>query len=189
MCSQRIPLTYPRVSIIWLWLIITLTLLPVFTERLVAAARLNNDFDPISYTVGQPFEQNPPAGSHIRIDPSLPTPDDILRIRVSGEWINVCVPHYEAHRIVGNVIRIEAVTTLLGVCLPIELPRSWSFTVEVGPLPIGVYTVEVYLLDSSFPGRPPILYDAASFLVATDRLYLPLFWANTDRLLDHIFKL
>ncbi len=112
-------------------------------------------------------------GTQIVIDPPAPTPNDTIQIAVSGEWPNVCVPRYQSHQIVGKMIRIEAEATLFGRCIALEEPGSWSFIVEVGPLPIGLYTVEVYLVDSSFWGRPPILYGTTSFLVSTERLYLP----------------
>lgn len=54
----------------------------------------------------------------------------------------------------------------------------WSFTVDASPLPVGLYTVEVYLADSSPWGMPPILYDTTLFLVSTERLYLPLILRN-----------
>lgn len=176
-CGQRLWSVYPlyqRAPAIGLWLLITLTLFLALAERRVEAASPDSHLGLRSYIAGPPFERYHPYGSHIRIEPRAPTPSDVIRIIVSGEWPNVCVPRYQSHQIIGNVIRIEAEATFIGMCIALAEPGSWSFTVEVGPLPIGLYTVEVYLVDASFWWRPPpILYDTTSFMVATERLYLP----------------
>jgi hypothetical protein len=109
--------------------------------------------------------------SYITIAPPAPTPDDVIRITVSGKWFNVCVPRYQSHQVNDNMIRIEAKATIFGFCVPIEGPTDWSFTVEVGPLPIGLYTIEFYIFD---PLIGLILYDNSTFMVATERLYLPI---------------
>lgn len=169
---------YLRRLNIWLWLTITLILLSAFTERRVEAHYPNHNANPTSYIAGQPLGLSFLFGSHIHLDPSQATPNDVIRITVGGEWFNVCVPRYHSHQIIGNVIRITASANLFDVCVALVEPTSWSFTVEIGPLPIGLYTVEVYLLDLSLPGSPPILYDTISFMVATERVYLPVILCN-----------
>lgn len=105
-------------------------------------------------------------GTYIRIDPSMPTENDLIRITVGGEWPDACAPRYRSHQIVGNVIRIDAVLPCL-LCICAQVITPWSFTVEVGPLPVGLYTVEIN-------GR-----SALSFLVPTvTRLHLPLLLRN-----------
>lgn len=97
-----------------------------------------------------------PYGSYIHISPSAPTPNDVIRITVSGESACANVPRYLSHEIVGNMIKIYT-TPPFPICLPAITP--WSFTVEVGPLPVGAYNVQAN-------GQ------LCSFLVATERAYI-----------------
>jgi hypothetical protein len=150
----------------------------ISADSLVKAAHPSGNPDLIPPLDRETPELSATHISHIRIDPPFPTENDVIRITAFGNWFNICVPRYQSHQIVGNVIRITATASFFGVCVPIEGPTSWSFTIEVGPLPIGLYIVEVYFLDPSFWGRPPILYDTTSFLVPKVRLYLPVIRRN-----------
>jgi hypothetical protein len=68
---------------------------------------------------------------------------------------------------VGNVIRIDAVANPDDMfCIQILMP--WSFTVTVGPLPAGFYTVEVYIARGS--QGEPILHHTTSFLVRREEV-------------------
>lgn len=91
----------------------------------------------------------PPNGITINIYPPAPTERDVIRITPSGEWGDSCIPVYESHQIVGNVIRVNAWLPYPDgtMCLFIVLP--WSFIVEVGPLSAGLYTVEVHIIGYS----------------------------------------
>jgi hypothetical protein len=152
------------------------SLAPALVEIQVNATHPRSNPILISPADKESLDLDPPYGSHIHIDPPAPMPNDIIRITVSGDWPNVCVPRYYSHQIMGNVIRIDAVATLVGACIPVELPKFWSFDVEVGPLPVALYTIKLYILD---PVIGPIPYGTASFLVSTERLYLPIIYHTT----------
>jgi hypothetical protein len=98
---------------------------------------------------------------HIDIYPSRPTVEDVIQITPSGERTTSCVPVYQAHQVTGNVIEIYAAVNPF--CLPcLQVLTSWEFTVEVGPLPAGTYTVELY---NRICDWPPYLHDRTSFTV------------------------
>jgi hypothetical protein len=103
------------------------------------------------------------AGTTDQIDiyPPGPTVGDVIQITPSGEWMTSCVPVYQAHHVTGSVIEIYAeVNPSCHPCLQVLTP--WEFTVKVGPLPAGTYTVELHL---SICSRSPRLHDRKSFTV------------------------
>lgn len=176
MTGKGITPAYLQFPAILLELVIGLGLVLVPAESQVKATGPSRTMDSMPRSFEHLLELYPFYDSHLTIEPSTPTPDDVIRITTGGEWSNVCVPRYQSHQVIGNIIRIEAEAILFGVCIPIEGPTSWSFTVEVGPLSNGLYTVELYILD---PLVEPVLYETTSFMVATDRLYLPIILATS----------
>lgn len=116
-------------------------------------------------------ETNHSDSSHISLVPPMPTENDTLKITVSGVWWNTCVPRYQDHSLEGNEIRIYATADRFGLCIALAGPTFWSFTVEVGPLPVGLYVINVYLVEPLFG---PNLYDTRSLIIPKVRLYLPL---------------
>jgi hypothetical protein len=177
MIDKGITPAHLRLSTILLGLMVGLGLVLASDGSQVKATSLSST-DSMPRPFKHPLEQYTSYSSHITIDPSAPTPDDVIRITVGGEWFNVCVPRYQSHQVNDNTIRIEAVASF--ICMAIEGSTSWSFAVEVGPLPIGLYTVELYLYLLGLPGPliRPILYNSTSFMVATERLYLPVILRN-----------
>lgn len=171
MCDKETWLTHLQRLTIWLGVIVELGLALAFAYSQAEAANLSSNLGSILPLEEVSFEGYAYTASAIRIDPPAPSPNDVIRITVSGEWPNMCVPRYQSHRIKGNTIRIDAVGTLFGICIAVCMPMSWSLAVEVGPLPVGLYTVEFYILD---PVGGPIGYNSTSFLVATERIYLHL---------------
>jgi hypothetical protein len=91
----------------------------------------------------------PQTGITIDVHPVAPTRNDVIRITPSGLWGNACIPVYQTHQIDGDVIRIYA-----GLPYPPDINcayviSSWGFTLEVGPLPAGRYTIEVQIVGYS----------------------------------------
>ena len=110
----------------------------------------------------------------INISPVLPTQNDTIQITPSGEWPDSCIPLYQSHQIVNNVIMIDAVIDYPGiVCLTVILP--WGFTVDVGALPGGSYRVDVYITDLMYGFPTSTLCITKSFTVFTEvsKIYLP----------------
>jgi hypothetical protein len=91
----------------------------------------------------------PQTGITIDVHPVAPTEHNVTRIMPSGLWRSFCIPVYQSHQIVGNVIRINAGLPYPPgtMCADVVLP--WGFPVEVGPLPAGRYTVEVFVIGYS----------------------------------------
>lgn len=150
-------------------LVIVLGLALILAGSQVRAAHPSGNSNLITPTDKESLELYPPYGSYIHINPPVPTPNDVIRITVSGEWPNGCVPTYQSHQLVGQMILIDA-TARGWACPAIVMP--WAFTVEVGPLPVSLYTIEIYITLRPLGG--PILYDTTSFIVSRERIYLPL---------------
>lgn len=173
MDNKEVRLPNLKWLVIWLGIMTGLVVALAFTESQVEAAPNNLGSNlPIKKVL--PLESIYYAGN-LRVDPPMPTPNDVIRITASGESPNGCVPHYQSHRVEGNRIRIDATGNLYGVCVALWMPVTWSFGIEVGPLPVGFYTIELYILD---PIIGPVRYTTTSFLVTTERLYLPIIRRN-----------
>jgi hypothetical protein len=127
----------------------------------IGVASPTNDIELIS--PANPTLIWPGYDSQISINPSTPRPGDVIRITVWGEWPNGCVPRYQSHQIEGNAIRINTVPPCF-FCSCLMVISPWSFTVEVGSLPVGLYTVEVV----------GSVYKTTLFMVAKERLYFPI---------------
>lgn len=85
----------------------------------------------------------------IDVYPYAPTTEDYIRIELSGTWPHTCYPEYEDHWVDGNEIYIFGETAYhdsLDVPCFSE-PTDWSFTVYVGQLEEGSYTVYAYIYD------------------------------------------
>ena len=99
--------------------------------------------------------------NQINIDPPTPSSTTLITISPSGLWCDSCVPKYQQHQIVDNVINIYAIANPFGyACAMILTP--WKFGITVGPLAAGNYTVQVFV--SRFDGAPT-LNDSKSFTV------------------------
>ncbi len=81
----------------------------------------------------------PPHLVQIQIEPAMPTTQDIISITVSGVYTSSCTPQYQAHQRTEHLIAIQSIPSPEIFCLPAEFP--WGYTIAVGPLAAGVYTV------------------------------------------------
>ncbi len=81
----------------------------------------------------------------ISIFPPAPTASDVIQITAFGEWWDSCVPRYQSHQVVGNTIEIDAVYSPPPGTYCLQLITPWDFTLEIGHLPAGMYTVQVYI--------------------------------------------
>jgi len=112
---------------------------------------------------------------YVIVQPSRPTEADEISITVGGVWADSCIPQYDDHSILGNTIAIDAVSGAPpGVaCAPVITP--WEFTTHIGHLPVGSYTVELYISSLQGEEYPPRLgYFSVLPEAASIRLYLPL---------------
>lgn len=102
--------------------------------------------------------------TRISITPSIPTVADMIRTNVSGISNTSCTPKYESHQRVANIITINTRSPVGPGILCQQAFTPWKFTVEIGRLPLGVYTVEVV-------GAEQI---TTSFEVKEAQIFLPL---------------
>jgi hypothetical protein len=79
----------------------------------------------------------------IEVAPFPPTEDDAILVTSSGWWSTGCVPEYQSHQVVSNVIGIDFVYDPFVACPQMISP--WGHTVGVGTLPSGIYEVNVYI--------------------------------------------
>jgi len=105
----------------------------------------------------------------INIAPVLPTPDDTIQITPSGDWCDMCIPSYQSHQVMGNVIRVDAILDYPpGIACP-QVITPWVFTVDVGNLHSGSYRVDVYITNIF---HTTTLCGTKSFAVGTPALVL-----------------
>lgn len=101
-------------------------------------------------------------GKQIDIFPPAPSSSEMVTITSSGTWCDSCIPVYQSHHVIGNMIEIYAEAGYPGhACYMVLTP--WEFSVEVGPLLPGAYTVRVYV--PGWYGWPDLI-DSTSFVVA-----------------------
>ena len=117
-----------------------------------------------------------PCGYAFQIDivPHLPTQHDTITVTYSAVWDYLPTPMHQSHEIADHVIRLDAVYYSPAVGLPVMW--SWGGKADVGNLPTGTYTVEVYLTTVVTPTVfPPELCGTRSFAVyeETPKTYLP----------------
>lgn len=79
--------------------------------------------------------------TQITTEPATPTTEDPIKIMVSGEWNNSCVPEYQSHQIVDNIITINVVNPPFPPTACIAIITPWQIAVEIGTLSAGTYTV------------------------------------------------
>ena len=116
-----------------------------------------------------------PIPPQIVVSPHPATIDDPLRIEAFGVSGNGCVPIYESHQIIGNVIRVDAIVegSITSYCTQVILP--WGFMVEVGNMPSGWYQADLYIADHHI-SPIPYLVVSKSFYVFEEiyPVYLPI---------------
>lgn len=100
-------------------------------------------------------------GSEIEAFSPVPWATGMVSTTFSGVWPDTCVPKYQFHQVIDNVIRIYAEANPLGYACATVL-TGWAFSVEVGPLPGGTYTVEAYI---SRGGGIPSFCDRTSITI------------------------
>ncbi len=100
----------------------------------------------------------------VDILPGLPLVSDTISITASGTWPDACFPHYQAHQMMSNSVRIDAVVNARPgtLCPAVVLP--WEFTIGVGNLPAGLYQVDLYITDHRY-SEAPGLCASTSFAV------------------------
>ena len=113
--------------------------------------------------------------AQISVVPSLPTQDDNVQVRASGDWYDTCIPFYQSHQIDNHVIRVDAVVDYPPGTGCGDMITPWEFMVDIGKLPTGVYEVNLYITDV-FNQVPTALCATKSFAVFPEvsRIYLPM---------------
>ncbi|MEZ4864700.1 MAG: choice-of-anchor Q domain-containing protein [Caldilineaceae bacterium] len=92
------------------------------------------------------FVTPPASTATITVEPAAPTTSDPISITVAGELPNSCTPHRESFAMNGHAIDIVSGPTDAQICLPVS--TAWSYSVQVGPLAAGVYTITHHLIDA-----------------------------------------
>lgn len=75
----------------------------------------------------------------IEIEPPLPNSSEAFSITISGESQSSCTPHYKSHEVNEEIIAIQSAPSTATGCLNSEF--EWSYSISVGPLAAGNYTV------------------------------------------------
>lgn len=78
--------------------------------------------------------------ANLLLAPYQPRSNDPLQVIVHGIWYDACVPAYQSHQMNNREIHITTASPAL-VCGQVLTP--WNFTVDVGALPTGAYTLIV----------------------------------------------
>jgi hypothetical protein len=119
-------------------------------------------------------------GPIITFNPHIPSTNDVIEVEVSGEWSDGCVPEYQAPFVRRNNRRIDVYSSTPAGTLCTMAITPWNFTVDVGYLPQGEYTVSVYIneqiVDHSFPLSVKNVSECdnhAIYSVTANRLLLP----------------
>ncbi len=84
--------------------------------------------------------------------PSSPAPDDVVVLKLSGQWPDGCVPEASRTRLTrsGSILRVNFdYSGYSGACTAVVTP--WSLDVSAGKLAAGAYTVEVTRTRSLVP--------------------------------------
>jgi hypothetical protein len=145
------------------WLALAMTVLPIVSARPASKASPSNETDnPCGY------------GFQISTIPSLATQDDAVEVTYSAVWPYLPTPEHQSHEVVSNVIRLDAIYYVPEVVLPVIV--DWGGSADVGRLPTGTYSVEVYLTTVHTPAVLTELCGTKSFVVYERlyRLYLPI---------------
>jgi hypothetical protein len=101
--------------------------------------------DSLQFTVVNVIPPNEYEPPRIVVQPITPTIQEVIFITFIGTHTNACVPAYQSHEINDRTITVWSTTPTIGVaCAQVILP--WRFTIEVGPLPAGVYTIHAPFL-------------------------------------------
>jgi hypothetical protein len=82
----------------------------------------------------------------LSVSPTTPTTSDLISITVAGVWPDSCTPDYAQHEVTGNLIALISALSTEPFCSPAEFP--WGYTIDLGPLAAGDYTV-THTLDGS----------------------------------------
>lgn len=78
--------------------------------------------------------------ANLLLNPHQPHADAPLQVIVHGIWYDACVPAYQSHQINNHELQITTASPAL-VCGQVLTP--WNFSVAVGRLTAGVYTITV----------------------------------------------
>ena len=111
------------------------------------------------------------SATQISVSPTVPTVDDSVSLTAFGWWGNSCAPAYHSHSVGDRWITLVAVANPdCGPCMTVM--TRWEFTVEVGQLVSGAYTVWLYVVECH---GPPVLLATERFTVFDDpsKMYLP----------------
>lgn len=158
-CSRlRQPLRCLTASAVSLLLLLTLMILVegnwghalgALVKSVLAAGEQQTPpiFDPAQATIPPPF-----LPVQLEAIPALPANNSPITIRAFGMWHDACVPRYQTHQIIGNVITIAAVANPpMVVCGQVITP--WSFSVAIDPLSAGNYRVDLLITRSGVAAR------------------------------------
>lgn len=78
--------------------------------------------------------------ANLLLAPHQPRADEPLQMIVHGIWYDACVPAYQSHQVNNREIHI---TTALPALVCGQTLTPWNFSVDVGALPTGAYTITV----------------------------------------------
>jgi hypothetical protein len=87
-------------------------------------------------------------GCQTAVDPVSPTEGNHILITAGGEWYDSCIPTYQSHQIVGNVVVVDAAVLVPPGTACLDVVTSWSIDAHLGRLPPGSYQTELYITDT-----------------------------------------
>lgn len=111
--------------------------------------------------------------TRLEVAPPAPVATDPVQVIAAGDWIDACVPVYQAHQVIGGEIRIEAVVPSTGPCPTVITP--WQMVTELGRLAPGPHRVQLYLFGPfAEPGRVCAKVDLVVRSASSWPAFLPL---------------
>ncbi len=116
---------------------------------------------------------------HIDTLPGLPLVSDTISITASGTWPDACFPHYQAHQMISNTVRIDAAVAAGPGALCAAVMMDWRFIVDMGNLPTGLYQVDLYITDRRYSEIPGLC--ASKSFVIFDNLPQQIFLPTVSR--------
>ncbi len=118
---------------------------------------------------GVPCPPPPFQSTYLGSYPALPNASQPVTLAVGYGFYLYSFDDPVAAVVDGNVINV----TLFGIPWGFEPPPTSCVGATVGPLPVGIYTVNLYVQNTENPPTQPFLVSTATLLVSSDLSMIP----------------